>query len=143
MLGVPLEGLRLQWWRWQSQRLIPQIGEENKMSSTNPKDLLALPELNSKPYRRLTKAMERSPCCEAKSRSAGQEISRILRQPKFHERVHNSPKLDNNTCQIKTVTIFASNFPVFDLQFYKKRNITNTTNCVELSLSLVRIEFSS
>lgn len=36
--------------------------ERNKMSSTNPKDLLALPELNSEPYRGLTKAMERSRC---------------------------------------------------------------------------------
>ena len=36
--------------------------ERNKMSSTNPKDLLALPELKSEPYRGLTKAMERSPC---------------------------------------------------------------------------------
>jgi len=36
--------------------------ERNKMSPTNPKDLLALPELNSKPYRGLTKTMERSSC---------------------------------------------------------------------------------
>ena len=49
------------------------------MSSTNPKDLLALPELKSEPYRGLTKAMERSPCLEAKSRSTGQRISRVLR----------------------------------------------------------------
>jgi len=30
--------------------------ERNKMSSTNPKDLLALPELNSEPYRGLNKS---------------------------------------------------------------------------------------
>jgi hypothetical protein len=52
--------------------------ERNKMSSTNPKDLLALPELNSEPYRGLTKAMERSPRWEAKSPLTGQGISRIL-----------------------------------------------------------------
>jgi hypothetical protein len=63
--------------------------------------------------------MEQSPSWEANSRSASQEIPRLLRNPKVHYRVHYSPPLFPILILINTV----HTFPLYFSKTHYSRNI--------------------
>jgi hypothetical protein len=53
---------------------------------------------------------EQSPCSDADTRSAGHEMLPVLRYPKIHYSVHNSPPLDPILSHMNPVYILPSHF---------------------------------